>query len=135
MPLLSVVSMEYDLTASSTRRCRKTLCDNLCLRESELIEYGVQKFVELLRLTTKNSSLLVNHTLVEKVHGNLNHSSTSTLAVTCLEEPKLALLNGKLHVLHIAIVLLELVLKCVKFLIKLRHSLFHRRIVGSTLFL
>ena len=125
--------MEYNLTAGSTRRCRETLSDNLSLRESQLIEYWVQKLIELLRLTAEDSSLLINHTLVEEVHGNLHHSGTCTLTVTCLEEPELAFLYSELHVLHIVIVVLQFILESVELLVKLRHSLFHRRILGSTL--
>ena len=117
MPFLSIVSVEYNLTASCTWRSRKTLCDNLSLRESQFVEYWVQELVELLRFAAKNGCLLVNHTLVKEVHSNLNHSGTSTLAVTCLEEPKLAFLNGELHILHVAVVLLKLVLKSVKLLV------------------
>ena len=87
MPFLSIVSVEYNLTARSTWRSRQTLCDNLSLRESQLVEYRVQELVELLRFAAKNGCLLVNHTLVEEVHSYLYHGSTSTLAVTCLEEP------------------------------------------------
>ena len=76
--------MEYNLTAGSTWRCREALCDDLSLRESQLIEYRVQKLIELLRLTAEDSSLLVDHTLVEEIHGNLHHSGTCTLTVTCL---------------------------------------------------
>ena len=117
--------MEDNLTTSCTRRSRKTLGDGLCLTESQLVEYGVQEFVELLRLATKNSSLLVNHAFMEEVHSNLDHSCTCALTVTSLQEPELAFLNGELHILHVVIVLLELVLQSIQLLVKLRHSLFH----------
>ena len=133
MPLLSIVCMEYNLTASSTWRSRETLSDDLSLRESQLIEYRMQKFIEFLWLTAQDSSLLINHTLVEEVHGNLHHGGTCTLTVTGLEEPEFAFLYGELHILHIVIVVLQLILESVEFLIELRHSLFHRRILGSTL--
>ena len=118
VPLLSIVSVEYDLTASSTWRSRETLSDDLSSRERQLIEYRMQKFIELLRLTAEDSSLLVDHTFV-----------------TCLEEPELAFLYGELHVLHIVIVVLQLILESVELLVKLRHSLFHRRILSYALLL
>ena len=134
-PLLCIISMEHNLSASSTRRCWQTLCDNLCLWQSILIEYWVQQFVELLWLATHNSSLLINEAFLNEVHSNLHHCSTCTLTVTCLEEPKLTLLNGELHILHIVIVLLQLVLKSIQLLIQLWHSLFHRRILSNALLL
>ena len=135
VPLLSIVSVEYDLTASSTWRSRETLSDDLSSRERQLIEYWVQELIELLWLTAEDSSLLVDHTLVEEVHSNLDHSGTCTLTVTCLEEPELTFLYGELHVLHIVIVVLQLILESVELLVKLRHSLFHRRILSYALLL
>ena len=134
MPCLCIVSVEHNLTASSTRRSRQTLSDDLSLLQGELVEYWVEKFVELLRLTTQDSSLLVDHSLVEKVDGNLHHSSTRTLSVTSLEEPQFALLYGEFHILHVMVVLFEFVLKIVKLCIYFGHSLFHRRILGCALF-
>ncbi len=135
MPFLSIVCVEYDLTTSSTRRSRKTLCDDLSLRERQLIEYRVQQFIKFLWLTTEDSSLLVDHTLVKKIHSNLHHRSTCTLTVTSLEEPEFTFLYGELHILHIMIVVLQLILQRIQFLVKFRHSLFHRRIFSNTLLL
>ena len=135
MPLLSVVSVEHDLTTGSTGRCGQTLGDNLGTGQSLLVEDGVQQLVELLGLATHDGSLLVDHTLVEQVDGDLHHCGTCTLTVTCLEEPELALLDGELHILHIMIVVLQLVLNTIQLIVDLRHSLFHRRIFGHTLLL
>ncbi|CDA56886.1 uncharacterized protein BN731_02022 [Prevotella sp. CAG:604] len=135
MPFLSIVCVEYDLTTSSTRRSRKTLCDDLSLRERQLIEYRVQQFIKFLWLTTEDSSLLIDHTLVKKIHSNLHHCGTSTLTVTCLEEPEFTFLYGELHILHIMIVILQLILQRIQFLVKFRHSLFHRRIFSYALLL
>ena len=135
MPLLSIVCMEYNLTAGSTWRCRETLCDDLSLRKSQLIEYWMQKLIKFLRLTAQDSSLLINHTLVKEIHGNLHHSCTCTLTITSLEEPEFAFLYGELHILHIVIVVLQLILESIELLVKLRHSLFHRRILSYALLL
>ena len=85
----------------------------------------MEQLIELVRLTTHDGSLLVDHSLMEQVDGNLHHSRTSTLTVTCLEEPQLAFLYGELHVLHVVVVLLQLLLNAVQLSIYLRHSLFH----------
>ena len=133
VPILSIVSVEHNLTTGSTWRCGQTLGNNLGTGQSLLVEDGVQQFVELLRLATHDSGFLVNLTLVQQVDGNLYHSSTCALTVTGLEEPQFALLNGELHILHITIVLLELLLNAVQLLIDLRHCLLHRRILGYAL--
>ena len=85
----------------------------------------MEQFVKFIGLATLESCLLVNLTFCEQVHSNLYHGCTCTLAVTCLEEPELAFLNGKLHILHVVVVLLELVLQSVELCIDFRHSLFH----------
>ena len=125
VPLLSIVSVEYNLTAGCTRRCRQTLSNHLGSREGLLIEYGVQQLIELLRLAAHDGGLLVNHTLMEQVDGDLHHGSTCTLTVTSLEEPELALLNGELHILHVVIVVLQFFLDTIQLGINLRHSLLH----------
>ena len=102
--------MEHDLSTSCTWRSWESLGDNLRLGEGELVEHWVQEFIELLRFTTKDSSFLIYHALMEQVHGNLDHSCTRTLTVTSLEKPKLALLHGELHVLHVVIVMFQLIL-------------------------
>ena len=90
-----------------------------------LIEYRVKQLVEFARITTLYGSLLINLALLQEVHGYLHHCRTRALSVTGLKEPKLALLNGELHILHVVIVLLELVLYAVELLIYFRHRLFH----------
>ena len=95
----------------------------------------MQQFIKFLWLTTEDSSLLVDHTLVEEIHGYLHHSGTCTLTITCLEEPELTFLYGELHILHIMIVVLQLILQRIQLLVKFRHSLFHRRIFSNTLLL
>ena len=92
----------------------------------------MKKLVEFIWFTTQECCLLVNLSLVKKVHSNLNHSSTCTLTVTSLEEPELTFLYSELHILHIMVVLLQLILEGKQLCIKFRHSLFHRRILSST---
>ena len=133
MPCLSVVSVEDDLAATGTGAGGQTLCDNLGGGQGLLVEDGMEQLVELLGLAAHDGGLLVDLALVEQVDGDLHHGSTGALAVTRLEEPELALLNGELHVLHVAIVLLELVLDAVELLVDLGHSFLHRGILGSTL--
>ena len=85
----------------------------------------MEQLVELVGLAALNGRLLINHTLVEQIHGNLHHSSTRTLTVARLQEPELALLDGELHILHVVVVVLELILQCVELGVDLGHSLFH----------
>ena len=135
VPFFCIIGMEHYLSASSSWRSRQTLCDYLGFLQSFLVEYRMKEFVQFLRLASEDGSLLINHAFVEQVHGNLDHSSTCALAVTCLQEPQLSFLYGEFHVLHIVIVLLQLVLECIQFLVEFGHSLFHGGIFGDALFL
>ena len=135
VPLLSVICVENNLTAGSTRRCRQTLGNNFGFLQRILVKYRVQQLVQLLRLATQDSLFLTNHTFANKIHCDLHHGSTGTFAVTGLQEPELALLYGELHILHVAVVILQFLLNSVQFCVELRHSLFHRRILACTLLL
>ena len=67
----------------------------------------MEKRVKVSGVDHSNGFLLGSHTLVNEVAGNLKSSLSCSLAVTCLEHIKLAVLNGELHILHIAVVLFK----------------------------
>ena len=134
VPCLCIIGVEYDLTACSTWRCRKTLSDNLSLLQCVLVEYWVKKFIELLWFATQDCSLFVDKTFLQEVHSNLHHCSTCALAITSLQEPKFTFLNGELHILHIVVVVFELILDSIEFLVDFWHSFFHRRIFACAFF-
>ena len=125
VPSFSIVSVEYDLTTSCTRRSGKTASNFLCTSQSLLVEDRVEEFIEFVRFATFDNRLFVDHTFVEKVHCDFHHSRTGALTVTSLQEPKFTFLYGELHILHIAIVLFEFVLERIEFSVDFRHSLFH----------
>ena len=133
--LLGVLGEEYHRTRSGTRRCGQTLRDDLCRSDGLLVEYGVEQFVELCRLAAQYGGLLVDQTLAEHVHGDLDHGGAGTLAVAALEHPELAVLDRELDVLHVGEVLLEVVLDLVELLVYLGHHLLERGILGLALLL
>ena len=134
MPSASIFGEEDDLSRSCSRRCGQTFYKDFSLCLSCLVEYRVQQLVEFVRLDAHQSGFFVNHSLMQQVDGNLHHSCAGTFTVTSLQEPEFAFLYGKFHILHIAIVLFQLRLQGIQFLVDFRHSLFHRRIFGSTFF-
>ena len=134
MPSFSIVSVEDDLTASSTRRSGKTASDLVCTSECLLVEDWVEELIELVGFATLDDCLLIDHTFVEEVYSDLHHSCTRALTVTSLQEPKFTFLYGKFHVLHVAVVLFELVLEGIEFSVDFGHSFFHRRILSYAFF-
>ena len=135
MPFLCIVRVEDNLSARSARRSGQTLGDDFRFLERVLVEDRVEQLVQFLRLAAHDSLFLADDAFAYEVHSNLHHGRTGTLAVTGLEEPEFAFLYGELHILHVAVVVLELLLDGVEFGIKSWHSLFHRRILAGALFL
>ncbi len=58
-------------------------------------------------LDHEHGLLFVDHALVHQVDGDLQGGGGGALAVTGLEHIELAVLDGELHVLHVAIVVLQ----------------------------
>ncbi len=69
----------------------------------------MEKLVKFLWFHAEKSGLLIDHAFAEKVHCDADHSGACAFAVTSLEHPELAVLNGELHILHVAEIILQLV--------------------------
>ena len=114
---------EDDLAAGSAGRCSKTRADDLGLLESGRVERRVQQRVEALRVDHRDSLFLGDHAFVDEVAGNLHRGGSGALAVTGLEHVELLVLDGELHVLHVAVVVLELGADVGELLVSLGHDL------------
>ena len=91
----------------------------------------MKQCIKVTRIDSEDSSLLVDLAFLNKVICDLKSSACCSLAVTCLKHIKLAMLDGELHILHVAIVIFELVSDADELIIDLRKSLldlidFHR---------
>ena len=141
MPLGSIIGEEHNLAAGSAWGGWQTTSKHLGLAQSSLVKHRMEQLVQLVGFAALNGCLLVYHTFMKQIHGNLYHGRTRTLTVTGLQEPQLTFLNSELHILHVMIVMLKFILKGVELCINLRHGLFHRRelrgtdILGDTLLL
>ena len=67
----------------------------------------MEQGIEVTGVDHENSFLFGSHALVNEVAGDLQSRLSGTLAVTGLEHIELAVLDGELHVLHIAVVVFE----------------------------
>ncbi len=122
-PFLGFISMEHNLTGCSAGRSGKAFSQNPGFLHGGGIKYGVQQFVELGRFAAEQGFLLGKDALFQHVHGDFHHGSTGTLSVTGLQHPQFAILNGKLEVLHIAVVIFKFLLDLDQFLVDGRHCL------------
>ena len=132
-PCFRIVGKEYDLAGSGAWRCGKTLGHYERTLKGGLVEHRVEKLVEFLGLHTQKGGLFVDFTCAEKIHGDFHHSGTCTLAVTGLEHPEFAILDGELHVLHILVVVLKLMGDADKLCGTYGHSFLKRGIFCSTI--
>ena len=85
----------------------------------------MQQRVQRAGLDHGHGLLLIDHALVHKVTGDLQCGSGSALAVAGLEHIQLAVLHGKLHILHIPVVILQRVADLYELGIGLRELLGH----------
>ena len=83
----------------------------------------MQQGIQLLGLDAQHSLALGDHALVHQVACNLQSGLSGTLAVTGLQHIQVAILDGELHILHVAEVLLQAVCDGDELLVNLRHLL------------
>ena len=107
LPLLGVLGREDDLAAGSAGGGGQRLADSGSRLERGSVELGMEQGVEVAGLDHGDRLLLVDHTLVDEVAGDLESSLRGTLTAAALEHVELAVLDGELHILHVAVVILE----------------------------
>ena len=107
--LLGVLGAEHNAAAGRSRRSSQALADGLSGLQRGGVELGMQQGVELLGLHAQHGFTLGDDALVHQVAGDLQGSLGGTLAVTGLQHEQLAVLDGELHILHIAVVALQTV--------------------------
>ena len=107
VPCLCFLSGEHCLAACRAGRCAQALAHRSCGLESGSVELGVQQSVEVSRIYHRNSFFFADHALVNEVACDLERRLRGALAVTGLKHVELAVFDGKLHVLHIAVVVFE----------------------------
>ena len=101
---------EDDGTCGSAGGSCDTLADDVVLIgsfEGVGIELRVKEHVERLRVDLHERFLLGDHALVDEVACDLDGGSSRALAVTRLEHIELLVLDGELHILHVAVMIFE----------------------------
>ncbi len=105
-----VLCGKYDCTCGSARRCCDTFADDVCLVcffECFCVKLRVEQHIESLCVDLEQCFLLCNHTLVDEVASDTDCSCSSTFTVSGLKHIEFLLLNGKLHILHISVVVFQ----------------------------
>ena len=107
-PLFCICSGEHDLTACSAGSCAQSLTDETRANDSALIKGRMKKGIKVTGIDHSNCFFLCSHAFINQITSYLKSCLSGTLAVTCLQHVKLSVLNGELHILHIAVVALKL---------------------------
>ena len=71
--------------------------------------------------TRPNRLFLTDQSFLDHVHGNSHLGLGGAFSVPSLEKPQLALFNGEFHVLHVAVVILQLLGNGLKLGVSVRH--------------
>ena len=121
--LSSNVSVEDSLTNSSTRGGRQALGN--WLLAVVRVDRLVQELIKLSRLDPHEGFFLGDDPLVNEVASHLEGRSSSALTVTGLQQVELAILDGELHVLHVAVVRLHLLHGVDEVVVGLRKHFLH----------
>jgi hypothetical protein len=87
------------------------------------VEHGVEEPLDVFGFDSFKCFFNCDELLVGHVHGDLECRARRALAHARLEHIEFAVLDGELHVLHIAVVALELFADALELLVNLRHAL------------
>ena len=127
LPRLGVGGREDDLSAGGAGRRGKTAADRLSLLEGDRVKLGMKKRIKISGVDHENGLFLGAHTLVDEIARDLERGLSRALAVASLEHEELLVLDRELHVLHVAIVGLELLADILELLEDVGHNLLHLR--------
>ena len=127
LPRLGVDGGEDDAPAGGARRGGEAPAHRRRLLEGDRVELRVEERVEVARLDHEHGLLLGAHALVHEVAGDLQRGARRALAVAGLEHEELLVLDRELHVLHVAVVLLQRRADLLELLEDVGHHVGHLR--------
>ena len=110
-PLNGSIGVEDCKTDGRAGRDVVALCQQAsgadCLLLYGGVELGMKEKVDLFGADPQQSFLPGDETFVGEVDGDANLGLSGALSIARLEQPQRTLLDGELHVLHVAVVLFE----------------------------
>ena len=106
-------------------RCQRLLVDLH-------VDDRVEEPLDIFRLNAEDGFFLGDQLFIRHVHGDFKRGRRGALAGAGLQHVELPVFDGELHVLHIAVVLLQLYANLFQLVVRLRHDLLqfgemHRR--------
>jgi hypothetical protein len=123
-PGFGVVGGENNLTKSATGTCGKSFGEGLDAQFGCGVNHGVEEFVELSGFDAHDGFFFGDESLAAHIHRHADGGGSISLAGARLKHPEATFLDGKLDVLHVAIVVFEFVSYGNKLAVCVGHSLF-----------
>ena len=121
---LGVFRSEHNASGSSTGGGINTFGNPLGLLQRFAIKYGVQQSLQLLGFHTQNGFFFSDKTFRHHIHSHFESGGGSAFAVSGLQKEQLFILNGKFHILHIAVMIFQSLSNINKLLINFGHIMF-----------
>ena len=115
--------VENNLAAGRARGSAKSFANRHSSLQRFFVKLRMQEGVQIPRIDHSDSFLLSAHAFVHQVTGDLQRGFGGSLAVSGLQHEKLAVLNRKFHVLHIAVMLFQRIADFLELREHLRHDL------------
>ena len=124
-PLFGILCVEDDFAACRAGRCAQSFADQGRILDGIRIKCRVKQSVEVSGLDHGNRLFLGSHALIHQIAGDLQSGLSGSLAVSGLQHVELSVLNGELHILHVAVMILKNCADFLELLECLRETDFH----------
>ena len=115
--------VENNLAAGRARGSAKSFANRHSSLQRFFVKLRMQEGVQIPRVDHSDSFLLSAHAFVHQVTGDFQRGFGGSLAVSGLQHEKLAVLDRKFHVLHIAVMLFQRIADFLELREYLRHDL------------
>ena len=123
-PCFCIFCRKHDFSASCTRRCCQCFCNRFCTLESIRIELRMQQRIQISRVNHRDCLLFGNHPFIYQITGNLQSCLRRSLTAAGLQHIQMLVFNGKFHILHVSVMVLQRVADSHKLLKYFRHHIF-----------
>ena len=121
----SIFSSEDDMASGGAGAGSDTLTDGLGSLQGLGVKGGMQQHIQTLGVNLHQRFFFADHAFVDQVTGNLDGGLRSALAAAALQHEELAVFDGELHVLHVAVMVLQNAADFYELLISIGEQLFH----------
>ena len=123
-PCFCIFSSKYNLTTCSARCCCQCFCNGLGRFQRICVKLRMQQGIQISRINHGYRFFLGNHAFIHQITGNLQSRFGCSLTASGLQHIQMLVLNGKLHILHISVMIFQFIADSHKLFKHFRHRIF-----------